>query len=111
MVYGSLESEVSFNKLDGTGFDIPFNFSLVKAKVDSFNFYSVGGTGNTFNTDPRFKEPANDNFTPSDSAAYFSPIIDYSSSGASVDLFDRPRPVSLTSNPGKFDIGAIETQP
>ncbi len=110
VVYGSLESEISFNKLDGTGYDMPFAFSLIKNKVDTFNFYTPASSGNLFNADPRFKNPTDDNFTPNDSSGYFSPIIDFSPSGISTDLFDKPRPVSKTSNGNKFDVGAVEAQ-
>jgi hypothetical protein len=65
---------------------------------------------NVFNQNPDFYNAANYDFTPSDSAGYFSPLIDYCPSGLPTDLFDHIRPVSKTANRNKYDIGAIEAQ-
>ena len=61
-----------------------------------------------FNQEPRFEKAEEGNFTPSDSAGFFSPLIDAALSGLSPDIFGTPRPVSKTANANKFDIGAVE---
>lgn len=114
VIYGSLQNEIEFGNVDGTNlgnFVNEFNYSLLKAKSDTVALFSSVNNANLFNQDPRFKEPNKENFTPSDSAGYFSPIIDFAPSfSLSTDFFDKPRPVAKTSNANLFDAGAVEAQ-
>ncbi|MBL0309000.1 MAG: hypothetical protein IPP77_04775 [Bacteroidetes bacterium] len=112
VVYGNLKNEISFNnykpdEFDLTDFDNSFKYCLLKSNADTVGLFSLINEQNLFNEEPRFKE-ANVDFTPSDSAGYFSPIIDYAPTGLGTDIFGTVRPVSKTNNPNKFDLGAVE---
>lgn len=112
VVYGGLENEISFNnykevQTDLTEFDNSFRYCLLKSKIDTVGLFSLVNEQNRFNEDPRFKK-ANEDFTPSDSTGYFSPMIDYCLDGLSDDIFGTMRPVSKTANTNKYDIGAVE---
>lgn len=112
VLYGSLKNEISFNNYDQsnlrTDFDNKFYSCLLKSNADTVSLFSNVNELPLFNEDPRFKK-ANVDFTPSDSAGYFSPIIDYAGAGLSNDIFGTVRPVSKTSGSNKYDIGAVET--
>ncbi len=112
IIYGSLQNEISFSRAQQNtnlpNFDNQFSYCLIKTKSDTLDIFSTLNDQNLFNEDPRFKELEKDNYTPSDSAGYFSPAIDYAPGGLGEDMYDRPRPVSKTTNANKFDIGAIE---
>lgn len=111
LIYGNLENEISFNNIDDldlTNFDVSFNYSAVKAKEDTFNMFTGTHNNILFNQEPRLRNPEEGNFSPWDSAGYFSPLIDYAPTGLGADIWGTVRPVSKTSNTNKFDIGAIE---
>jgi hypothetical protein len=81
---------------------------LLKNSADSVNVYATV-TGGLFNQEPRFKDPEKDDYTPSDSTGYFSPLIDVAPSGPAGDLYSRARPVVKSGAGNPYDIGAIET--
>ena len=111
-IYGNLRNEISFSNIDNfdlSRFNNSFSYCLLTTPADTLGFLSTVNTKNIFNQDPRFKNATGNDFAPSDSSGYFSPLIDYSPTGLPTDLFDRTRPVSKTSNLYKYDIGAIET--
>ncbi len=116
VVYGSLDNEISFNNInDGAPqqeFTNTFVYSLLKTPSDTLAIFSVGNNNNIFNDDPKFKDPYAFNFTPSDSAGYFSPLIDAAPTGLSQDVFDHTRGVIKVSpaNGTPYDLGAIEVQ-
>jgi hypothetical protein len=108
VVYGSLENEISFNRSEATPFQCHFRYCLLKNSADSVNVYATV-TGGLFNQEPRFKDPEKDDYTPSDSTGYFSPLIDVAPSGPAGDLYSRARPVVKSGAGNPYDIGAIET--
>ncbi len=110
VVYGSLENEVSFNNAETafTNFDNAFHYCDVKTKQDTFELFSNVHDNILFNQEPRFEKAEEFKFTPSDSAGFFSPLIDDAPTGLSEDIYGKPRPVSKTTNTNKFDLGAIE---
>ncbi|HLP50514.1 MAG TPA: hypothetical protein VK154_06485 [Chitinophagales bacterium] len=116
VVYGSLQNEVSFNNYNEvltnlTDFENTFSYCAVKTKQDTFELQTTY-TGMVYNQDPMFRDAQSGNFTPRDSTDvdYNSPLIDHAPIGLGEDIYDRMRPVSKTSNPNKFDIGAVEVQ-
>ena len=112
-IYGNLTNEITFSNIDNLDlvrFNNSFSYCLMTTPADTLGFFSTVNTKNIFNQDPKFKNAAANNFAPSDSSGYFSPMIDYTPSGLSTDLFDHMRPVSKTSGLNKYDIGAIEAQ-
>ena len=112
IIYGTLPNEITFANFDNTDlarFSNTFNYCLMKTPGDTLAMFAKVNTKNLFNQDPLFKNPGANDFTPSDSTGYFSPAIDYCPTGLPTDIFGHSRPVSKTSNPYKFDIGAIET--
>ena len=112
VVYGSLQNEVSFNNAEDTSFtnfDNTFSYCHVKTTQDTFEMFTKVHDNVFFNQEPRFEKAEEGNFTPSDSAGFFSPLIDYAPSAALfIDIFDKSRPVSKTNNQNKFDVGAVE---
>lgn len=112
VVYGSLENEVSFNNAETvfTNFDNTFYYCDVKTKQDTFELFSNVHDNILFNQEPHFVKAEEFKFTPSDSAGFFSPLIDNAPTGLSEDIYGKPRPVSKTTNTNKFDLGAIEAQ-
>ena len=113
IIYGNLANEITFSNFDGldlSRFKASFNYCLMTTPADTLNMFSTVNTKNIFNTDPLFKNASANIFTLSDTAGNFSPAIDHCPTGFPNDLYDRMRPVPLTNNPFKYDIGAIETQ-
>ena len=113
VVYGSLQNEISFNNVTDfnlTDFINDFNYCDVKTKQDTFELFTTAHNNMLFNQEPLLKNTEEGNFTPWDSTGYFSPLIDFASTGLSSDLYDKPRPVSKTANINKFDVGAVEAQ-
>ncbi len=112
VIYGSLQNEISFNNFDGlnfTNFQNRFHYSNVKTRIDTFNLFASDTNHIMFNEEPRFINPTQGDFTPSDSTGYFSSLIDFCPAGLSLDIYDRQR-----QNIGGVrvnDIGAVETQP
>lgn len=111
-IYGSLRNEVAFNNIEGFGstgkYGLNFFYNDIKTNIDTVGLYSISSIGN-YNDDPRFKDAAKYNFIPSDSAGYFSPLIDRAPGlGATNDIFGTMRPVSKTGNADKYDVGAVE---
>lgn len=107
VVYGSLRNEIAYNKYpagvnSSSDFSLNFLYNDIKSNIDTLGLYSVSSVSN-FNQDPRFVDADLFNFTPEDSAGYFSPLIDKAPGqiGAGQDIFGTVR-----SNPG--DIGAVE---
>ena len=112
-IYGNLTNEITFSNIDNLDlarFHNSFSYCLMTTPADTLGFFSTVNTKNIFNRDPRFKNPGANDFTPSDSVGYFSPLIDYCPTGVPTDIYGHNRPVSKTSNPFKYDIGAIEAQ-
>lgn len=106
VVYGSLENEVSFNNAESpsfTNFDNAFHYCDVKTKQDTFELFSGIHDNMLFNQEPRFVKAEEFNFTPSDSAGFFSPLIDFAPTGLSEDIYGTHRPQRT-----KWDVGAIE---
>jgi hypothetical protein len=96
VVYGSLDNEFRFADDNDK---IRFENCVLKLKQDTANKYPSRFANCKFNTDPKFKNASEGNFTPSDSLN--SPLIDAGIfTGVSVDIFDKPR--------GVPDIGAVE---
>ncbi|MCS6818304.1 MAG: hypothetical protein RMJ53_00595 [Chitinophagales bacterium] len=96
VVYGSLENEFRFADEQDK---IRFENCLIKLRQDTANKYSSKFIQCIFNKDPKFKNAAAEDFTPSDSLN--SPLIDAGKfTGLSSDIFDKPR-----NTP---DIGAVE---
>ena len=113
VVYGSLQNEISFNNVNEftlTDFDNSFTNSDVKTKQDTFELFTTAHSNMLFNQEPLFKNTEEGNFTPRDSTGYFSPLIDFAPTGLSSDLYDKPRPVTKTTNANTFDVGAVEVQ-
>ncbi|HWB63812.1 MAG TPA: hypothetical protein VG603_09900 [Chitinophagales bacterium] len=104
VVYGSLNNEISFNNYAQTptqDFDVTFSYSALQTATDTLALFSPLSANNILNQNPRFKDPAGNDYTPSDSVGYTSPLIDYCPSGPSFDLFDKNRSTPV-------DVGAIE---
>jgi hypothetical protein len=113
VIYGNLPNEILFANYDDSDlarFNNSFTYCLLQTPGDTFNTFTTVHTGNIFNVNPNFYNPGNNDFTPSDSMGYFSPLIDFCPGGLNTDIFDHVRPVSKTSNANKYDIGAIELQ-
>ena len=115
VIYGNLTNEITFSNIDNLDlarFNNSFSYCLMTmtTPAETLDSFSRVNTKNIFNQDPRFKNPTANDFTPSDSMGYFSPLIDYSPIGLPTDLYEHNRPVSKTSNAFKYDIGAIEAQ-
>ena len=120
IIYGNLRNEITFanfDNLDLARFHNSFNYCLMTTPPDTLAMFATLNTKNLFNQDPLFVNPGANNFTLSDStnggvpaSGYFSPLIDYCPTGLPTDIFDRNRPITKTSNPYKYDMGAIETQ-
>ena len=120
IIYGSLPNEITFanfDYLDLARFNNKFNYCLMTTPADALAMFATANTKNIFNKDPLFTNAAGNVFSLSDStnssvpvSGYFSPAVDYSPTGLTTDLYDHMRPVSKSTNPYKFDIGAIETQ-
>lgn len=114
IIYGSLNNELSFNNIDSPNlarFTTSFTNCLLQTPYDSMKIFTNAIFHNLFNTNPGFTNVGNNNFTPCDTCGNpISPVIDYSPIGLPRDLFDQMRPVSLTNNINKYDIGAIEAQ-
>jgi hypothetical protein len=112
IIYGNLQNEIAFANSEGlnlTNFDHSFNYSILKTREDTLTLFSTSTNQLLFNQDPRLKNPDKGDYAPSDSIGYFSPAIDFAPTGLGSDIYDRPRPVSKTTNTTKFDAGAIET--
>jgi hypothetical protein len=119
-IYGNLTNEITFSNFDNldlTRFNNSFKYCLLTTPADTLGFFTTVNTKNICNQNPLFKNASANNFIPADStnnsnpvSGFFSPLIDYCPTGLSTDLFDHPRPVSKTSNPFKYDIGAVEVQ-
>ena len=112
-IYGNLQNEINFSNIDNfdlSRFNNSFSYCLLTTPPDTLGFFTTVNTKNICNQDARFKNADANDFTPSDSIGYFSPMIDYCPTGLPTDLFDKARPVSKTSNLYKYDIGAIELQ-
>lgn len=112
VVYGSLQNEISFNNAQDTtktNFDNTFRYCDVKTKQDTFEMFSNVIDNVLFNQEPRFEKAEEGNFTPSDSAGFFSPLIDFCLNGLPADIFGKTR--SLLVGPNTFDVGAVEAVP
>ncbi len=116
VIYGSLNNEISFNNIDSPNiarFNNTFSNCLLQTPADTLKINTNIYYHNIFNQNPVFRNAANNDFTPntpSDSITTLSPLVDFSPSGLPRDLLDQMRPVSLTGNTNKYDIGAIEAQ-
>ena len=113
IIYGNLTNEIIFSNIDNfdlARFNNAFSYCLMTTPADTLGFFTTTHTGNLFNKDPLFKNAGANNFALSDTSGNFSPAVDYCPTGLPTDLFDLPRPVSLTNNPYKYDIGAIEAR-
>ena len=113
IIYGNLPNEITFSNFDNLDlarFSNTFSYCSMTTPADTFNMFSKVSVGNLFNQNPQFVNPNGGNFTLSDSTGYVSPLIDYCPTGLPTDIYGQRRPVSLTSNPYKYDVGAIETQ-
>lgn len=113
IIWGNLQNEITFSNFDNLDlerFNNSFNYCLMTTPPDTLAMFATANTKNIFNMRPLFKNAEANNFTLADTSGDFSPAIDYCPTGISTDLYDNIRPVSLTNNPFKYDIGAIETQ-
>lgn len=120
IIYGNLPNEINFSNFDGLDlarFNNTFNYCLLTTPPDTLAMFTTTHTKNITNTDPLFVNAGANNFALMDSTVggvpvngFFSPAIDYCPTGLPTDLFDQIRPVSLSPNPFKYDIGAIEMQ-
>jgi len=119
-IYGNLPNEITFSNFDNLDlarFNTSFSYCMMTTPADTLAMFSTANTKNLFNQNPLFNNTGANIFTLTDStnnsspvSGYFSPLIDYCPTGFPTDLYDHPRPVSKTSNPFKYDIGAIEAQ-
>ena len=116
LLYGNLQNEISFNNAEDTlltNFDNAFSYCDVKSNMDTFNMFTNIHDNVLINQEPGLQNPGSGDFIPSDSTGYISPLIDYApapNGGLSIDIYDKLRPVSKTSNLNKYDVGAIEVQ-
>ncbi len=113
VIYGNLLNEISFNRATNTSYAFNDSFinCLLQTPSDTLALFATNNH-NLFNQNPLFKNPQQNDFTPSDTVNVLSPLIDYAPTGLAKDIWDNGRPILLLldSSTHPYDIGAIERQ-